>query len=86
MNLDSADWAWVPKHAWEWMVGATPHGVHTYEGQLVWWERPAGPGGYFGEVAAAQSFADFIRSGPRLPAPEYVVEAVVALLQRPPPE
>jgi len=85
MTPASADWAWVPKRDWEWRVGDTQHGVHTYEGQLVWWERPDGPGGYWAEVAVAQSFADFLAAGPRLPAPEEVVEALRALL-RPPPE
>lgn len=81
MNTEDADWAWVPGRDWEWMVGATLHGVHTYEGQLVWWERPAGPSGYMHE-AAVQSFADFLKSGPRLAAPEHVIGALLALLRR----
>jgi hypothetical protein len=55
-------------------------GVHTFEGKLVWWTRPAGPGGYFGEMASEQSFADFLASGAPVFAPAEVSEALHAVL------
>lgn len=66
-------WSSVPGRSWEWTDGMSTSGVHTSEGKLVWWSRPSGPGGYFGEMATEQSFESFVESG----APVFVPEAVV---------
>jgi hypothetical protein len=77
----SPDWSRVPPREWEWMVNATTHGVHTYEGQLVWWERPAGPGGYALEMASEQTFDDFLASGPPISSVhKEIVDELRALL------
>ncbi len=70
----------IAKRGWEWQDDGSIHGVHTYEGQLVWWERPSGPTGYMLEVAMAQAFEDFLASGPPVSAPPAVVEALQAVL------
>lgn len=81
MAEESLDWSLVPAREWEWTVGATTHGVHTYEGQLVWWERPAGRGGYASEMASEQSFADFLASGPPISSvPAQIIDELRALL------
>lgn len=74
------DWSWVPKRAWEWQEGAMLCGVHTHEGCLVWWSRPAAPGGYRFENGMEPSFADFLASGP--PASPDVVDDIHALLRQ----
>jgi|JI10StandDraft_1071094.scaffolds.fasta_scaffold1634906_2 hypothetical protein len=74
------DWLSVPSRSWEWNEGMSVCGVHTAEHQLVWWSRPAGPGGYFGEVAIDQSFDDFLASGPPVYAPQAVSDEIRLLL------
>ncbi|MGQ0604928.1 MAG: hypothetical protein ACT4QE_24885 [Anaerolineales bacterium] len=82
MTDNTADWSWVPQREWEWQEGTMLCGVHTHEGQLVWWSRPFGPTGYMFENAAVQAFPDFLASGPRVSAPTQVVDKLSALLQR----
>ena len=76
------DWSWVPKRDWEWTEGSYICGVHTHEGQLVWWSRPFGPTGYMSEGASVQSFQDFLASGPPVSAPSEVVEELRTSLLR----
>lgn len=83
MAHTGADWSWVPRREWEWQDGTTLCGVHTYEGQLVWWSRPAGPTGHWFEYGVAQAFADFLASGPRVSAPPQVLDELQALLLAP---
>jgi hypothetical protein len=81
MHENHADWTWVPALEWEWRVGDATQGVHTREGQLVWWERPSGPHGYAFEAARTQPFQDFVRCGAPVTAPPHVIEAIQRLLQ-----
>ncbi len=53
----------------DWPDGYGVSGVHTNEGHMLWWSRPPGPEGRFGEVGSAQSFEDFNTSGPPFPIP-----------------
>ena len=80
MDKEVSDWSWVPARDWEWMRGQTTQGVHTYEGKLVWWERPAGPGGYASEMASEQAFDAFLANGAPVFAPEHVVIELRKLL------
>lgn len=65
---------------WTWRTPGATHGVHTYEqGGLVWWSRPDGPNGRFGESAGVQHYDDFRRDGPLVGG---VPEEVVAELRR----
>ncbi len=54
----------------EWPDGLGVTGVHTLEGRLLWWSRPGGPNGRFGEAARSQSFEDFRENGPAVSCPE----------------
>lgn len=78
MRKLSDDWSWVPSRSWEWSEDASTCGVHTGEHKLVWWRRPDGAGGYFGEVAREQSFEDFLQNG----APVFVPDKVSAELHQ----
>ncbi|GAB4578009.1 MAG: hypothetical protein Fur0022_07410 [Anaerolineales bacterium] len=80
MTDKAVDWSWVPKREWEWQEGTWICGVHTYEGQLVWWGRPSGPTGYMSEGASVQSFQDFLASGPPVSVPPEVVEELQTIL------
>lgn len=82
MTANSADWSWVPQRSWEWQEGSMLCGVHTNEGQLVWWSRPSGPSGYMFENGIGQAFADFLESGARVSAPAQVIDELSKLLQR----
>ncbi len=77
---ETENWSWVPEREWEWQEGTDTCGVHTYEGQLVWWSRPSGPGGYRFENAGTQSFRDFLSSGPLVSAPLEVVNELQSIL------
>lgn len=70
----------VPGRSWEWADGDSTSGVHTFEGKLVWWTRPAGPGGYFGEMASEQSFEAFLEEGTSLFVPETIAQELRRLL------
>jgi hypothetical protein len=76
------DWSSVPGRDWEWDEGSHRCGVHTHEGQLVWWSRPFGPTGYMFEGACVQTFDDFLTSGPPVSAPTEVVAELQTLLVR----
>ncbi|MBP9145792.1 MAG: hypothetical protein KBF21_14455 [Thermoanaerobaculia bacterium] len=77
----SKDWSAVPGRSWEWAEGSSTSGVHTCEGKLVWWTRPGGAGGYFGEVASEQSFDAFLEAGPAVFVPDDVARELRALLE-----
>ncbi|MDX1439057.1 MAG: hypothetical protein R3284_04050 [Rubricoccaceae bacterium] len=64
----------------EWPDGDGTSGVHTHEGNLLWWYRPGGPGGRFGEAARTQTLDDFRENGPAVSAPPRIVKQLVALL------
>jgi len=52
-----------PRHDWTW--NETQHGydgVHTYEGQLVWYTHTHNP--HAGGAANTQSLMDFLQNGP----------------------
>ncbi len=53
----------------EWPDGDGVSGVHTREGHLLWWSRPGGPNGRFGEAARSQSFTDFRENGSAVSCP-----------------
>ncbi len=55
-------------------------GVHDLEGDLLWWNRPGGPNGRFGEAARSQTFADFRENGPAVSAPEEVLEKLYKII------
>lgn len=80
MIEEKEDWSWVPEREWEWQEGSYTCGVHTYEGQLVWWSRPSSPGGYRFENAGVQSFRDFLSSGPPVSAPLEVIKELRSIL------
>lgn len=82
-NAPPNDWSWVPAREWEWheeRYGTS--GVHTGEGQLVWWTRPGGPSGHLFETASVQSFDEFLAADAPCTAPAHVVEEVRAFLLR----
>lgn len=81
MATKPKNWSGVPGKSWEWAEGTSRSGVHTSEGQLVWWTRPDGPGGYFAEVASEQSFDAFLEQGPPVFAPDAVVHELEELLR-----
>ncbi len=72
--------AGVPSRSWEWDEGMSRSGVHTSEGKLVWWNRPAGDGGRFCEVATEQSFEAFVGSGAPVFVPDPVERELRALI------
>ena len=47
----------------------------------MWWTRPGGAGGYFGEVASEQSFDAFLEAGPAVFVPDDVARELRALLE-----
>lgn len=63
----------------KWKDGSGVSGVHTYEGKLLWWSRPGGPNGRFGEAARSQSYEDFRKNGPAVSAPDEVVAQLRAV-------
>src|SRR6187549_3053384 len=69
----------VPGRSWEWSDGAGRSGVHTFEGQLVWWHNPGGPSGHLSEVATTQAFLDFIHRGPPVVVPAPVLRELAEL-------
>ncbi len=75
------DWTWVEKRSWQWPDGEGVSGVHTFEGQLVWWNRPGGDGGRFGEGASTQTFDEFIADGPPVFVPANVLSELRAILK-----
>ncbi len=73
----------LPRQAWTWSRPGGTCGVHTHEGHLVWWDRPAGAGGRFGEAATTQSFSDYRARGPKVSgAPDDVLAELDGLLGR----
>jgi len=54
----------LPSFSAEWIDGDSQSGVHTEADGLLWWSRPDGPGGHFGEVGSSQSYEDFLINGP----------------------
>ena len=77
---DQNRWIGVLGRSWEWADRMSTSGVHTSEGRLVWWSRPAGPGGHFGEVATEQAFESFLEFGPPVFVPEAVAQELRGLL------
>lgn len=73
----------LPRQEWTWTHPDGTAGVHTYQGHLLWWDRPKGPNGRFGEVATTQSFSDYRARGPKVGgAPDDVLAELDALLGR----
>lgn len=56
----------------EWRDGDGWSGVHDREGDLLWWSRPGGPNGRFGEAAGSQALADYRANGPMVSCPAHV--------------
>lgn len=56
----------LPRQEWTWTHQNGTAGVRTTEGRLLWWDRPAGAGGRFGEVATTQTFGDYRAHGPKV--------------------
>lgn len=67
----------------EWPEGGGTSGVHTHESNLLWWSRPGGPNGRFGEAARSQSFEDFRENGPAVYAPPEIIERLRAVFDPP---
>ncbi len=65
--------------SWEWPGDGSGEGVHTYEGQLVWFSGRANP--HAGGGAVGQSFEAFLRDGPAVQAPDEVVHELRQLLE-----
>jgi hypothetical protein len=63
----------VPKKEWTWGDAYKVCGVHTFEGQLTWWERPHG---HWCEAAGTQSFDEFLAQGAPVEAPPEVIREV----------
>lgn len=55
-----------PSFSTEWKDGDGRSGVYTNAEGLLWWYRPDGPGGHFGEVGSEQSYEDFLIGGPQV--------------------
>ena len=72
----------IPRKAWQWNKTHFRYdGVHTREGCLLWYTEtyPA----YAGGGASSQSYADFIRDGPRInTVPEEVRKDISIRLSR----
>lgn len=74
------NWNSIPGRDYQWSHNSGTSGVHTHEGHLVFWHRPAGAGGHLGEVARTQSFQDFITNGPAVPIPDTILAQLNQLL------
>ncbi len=60
------------KKEWTWDVTQWGYkGVHTYEGQLLWYIHTHNP--HAGGGAHGQSYADFLAAGPSAPVPEPIL-------------
>ena len=74
----------IPKKEWTWdresfKGGYRYQGVHTYEGNLLWFTEtyPA----YAGGGASSQSFADFLLNGPSMnDVPKEVLDEILEFL------
>ncbi len=74
----------IPKKEWKWNQesfegGYRYDGVHTYEGNLLWFTEtyPA----YAGGGASSQSFADFLLNGPSISnVPQEVLDEILEIL------
>ena len=70
----------VPGKEWTWNHTSYSHdGVHTYDGELVWYTHMNDP--LAGGGAASQSFDDFLANGPRFHPPPEVVAAFRRLVE-----
>lgn len=66
----------------EWDDGGGESGVHTHEGNLLWWYQPGGPNGRFGSAAREQTFDDYRENGPAVSAPDEIIRQLDAELGR----
>lgn len=57
-------------------------GVEVSTSDVLWWSRPGGSGGRFGEAARSQSVEDYRRHGPAVSCPSEVERQVDAALGR----
>lgn len=65
----------------EWDHGDGRAGVQVSPNGLIWWYRPNGPGGSFGEVGAQQTFEEFVVQGALgVPVPEDVMRELGEVL------
>lgn len=70
----------------DWTWGATTEGyegVHTYEGQLVWYSHSHNP--HSGGAAREQSFVDFLKDGPAVAmasVPEHILAQVYQAVRK----
>lgn len=53
-----------PGFSAEWRDGDSQSGVYTDADGLLWWSRPDGAGGHFGEVGSHQLYEEFLSNGP----------------------
>lgn len=71
----------------QWPDGDGTAGVTSQGQSLLWWHRPGGPGGRFGEAGRLQSPDDYRDAGPAVACPADVEARLDRLLgrrQRPP--
>lgn len=66
----------------EWPDGDGTSGVQVADGELLWWSRPGGPNGRFGEAARTQTLDDYRANGPAVTCPTSVESTLDRLLGR----
>ena len=82
MRIDKSK---IVKKDWQWgheyyTNSSRYHGVHTYEGKLVWYTETYP--GYAGGGACTQSFEDFLKSGPKLDAvPQEIIDEITEIIK-----
>ncbi len=57
-------------------------GVEVSSSEVLWWSRPGGSGGRFGEAARGQSLEDYRQHGPAVSCPPEVERQVDAAVGR----
>lgn len=68
------------KKEWTWAVTQWGYeGVHTYEGQLLWYSHSHNP--HAGGGASGQSFADFLAAGPPVAVPEPILVKICQVVR-----
>lgn len=66
---------------WTWDVTQWGHeGVHTYEGQLLWYSHSHNP--HAGGGAAGQQYADFLANGPPVAVPEPILREICQVVRQ----
>lgn len=71
----------VPPCEWEWHTKVGTYGVHTRDGLLTWWFKPAPETGRTDEVQRGQRYRHFLRHGPAIDGvPEWIETEIRGIL------